>query len=197
MPSAFLEGEMTATKGHNVKTGRKYLYEDEVKALLKAAKAGRHGVRDYALLLMMVRHGLRVSEVTGMRLSQVDLKHARLEVKRLKGSQSGFHPIAGDTQRAIKRYLDSRKDSQPWLFVSERGGQLVRQAVNYLIAQAAERAEFPPGLAHPHALRHSCGYRLANDNVPIRVVQELLGHKDPKHTSYYAQVAAKNLEGLT
>jgi site-specific recombinase XerD len=62
--------------------------------------------------------------------------------------------------RAIKRHLATRTDALPWLFISERGQPLTRQAVNYLIAAAAERA----GLSgvHPHTLRHSCGFALAD-----------------------------------
>lgn len=182
-------------KRQKVKRDRKYLYEHEVKKLLDAAKKGRHGTRDYSLLLLMYRHGLRVSEATGMRLSQLDLNTSRLVVERLKGSTDGNHPVAGDTLRALRSYLRVREPGQPWLFLSERGGQLTRQAVNYIIAQAAERAGLEH--AHPHALRHSCGWRLANKGTPIRFMQDLLGHKDPKHTSYYAQVAGKNLDGLT
>jgi type 1 fimbriae regulatory protein FimB len=181
------------TDGH--KRGKDFLNEDEAKRLLDAAKRGRHGARDYALLLLTYRHGLRVSEATGMLQSQLDLKMSRLHVKRLKGSLSTEQPVAGDTLRALKRYLATRKDSLPWLFVGERGGQMTRQAVNYIIAQAGKRA----GLGHvwPHMLRHSCGYRLANKETDIRLMQDLLGHKDPKHTAHYARIAAARFVGLT
>jgi type 1 fimbriae regulatory protein FimB len=67
------------------------------------------------------------------------------------------HPIAGDELRAIKRYMASRPDALPWLFISERGQPFTRQSVNYLIAEAAARAGLPP--LHPHMLRHSAASR--------------------------------------
>jgi type 1 fimbriae regulatory protein FimB len=75
-------------------------------------------------------------------------------------SLSVEHPIAGDELRAIKRYLATRKDSLPWLFVSERQAQLTRQAINYIVRLAGEKAKL--GRVWPHMLRHSCGYYLAD-----------------------------------
>lgn len=145
-------------------------------------------------MLMMFRHGLRVSEATGLRREEVDLDHARLWVRRLKNGLAVEHPIAGDELRAIKRYLGSRTDPLPWLFVSERRQPLTRQSVNYLITMAAERAELPP--VNPHMLRHSCGFSLANRGYDLRLIQDYLGHRDPKHTAHYTRVAGIRFEGL-
>lgn len=171
-----------------------FLSETEIAALLDAATTGRHGIRDHLLILTMFRHGLRVSEAINLRRDEVDLDHARLWVRRLKNGLAVEHPIAADELRAIKRYLGLRKDSLPWLFVSERGQPLTRQSVNYLIAMAAARAELSP--VNPHMLRHSCGFYLANRGYDLRLIQDYLGHRDPKHTVHYTRVAGGRFEGL-
>jgi len=185
-------GAAAATDRHE--RARDYLSPGEVDRLLDTAKTGRHGVRDHLLLLLMYRHGLRVSEAVDLRRDELDLDRARLWVPRPKGGLSVEQPIAGDELRAIRRYLATRADALPWLFVSERGQPLTRQAVNYLVAAAAGRA----GLVgvHPHTLRHSCGFALANKGHDLRLIQDYLGHRDPRHTVHYTRTAGRRFEGL-
>ena len=82
-----------------------FLNASEIERLLEGAKKARYGVRDHLLMLMMYRHGLRVSEAIALRRDNVNLQGARLWVRRLKNGLSVEHPIAGDELRAIKRYL--------------------------------------------------------------------------------------------
>jgi len=185
-------GANGAADGHE--RAKDFLTEGELVSLLDSAKAGRHGARDHLLLLVMFRHGLRVSEAVGFRRDEVDLDRARLWVQRLKGGLSVEQPIAGDELRAFRRYLALRADALPWLFISERGQPLTRQSVNYLVAAAADRAGLTP--VHPHMLRHSCGFALANKGYDLRLIQDYLGHRDPRHTVHYTRTAGRRFEGL-
>jgi type 1 fimbriae regulatory protein FimB len=171
-----------------------FLSEKEMEQLLDAARKNRHGVRDSLLLLLMYKHGLRVSEAINLKVADLDLDQARLWVRRLKGGLSVEQPLTGDELGAIKRYLSVRKSSLPWLFLSEREQPLSRQAVNYLIGQAGQRAGL--GSINPHMLRHSCGFTLANKGYDLRLIQDYLGHREVRHTVRYTRVAAHRFEDL-
>jgi site-specific recombinase XerD len=177
---------------------REYLLESEVKAMMTAAKKGRWGHRDSTLILMAYRHGLRISELVSLRWQQVDFKTATLHVKRLKGSNSGTHPICGDELRSLRELLrqQQKKNSEsPFLFLSERGGPMVADAARKLICKSGEVAglQFP---VHPHMLRHGCGYYLAAKGTDTRTIQDYLGHKNIHHTVKYTQLSPQRFEGL-
>src|SRR5262249_11811540 len=125
------------------RTGRDYLTPEEMDAFLKASKHGRHGVRDYAMMLMAYRHGLRASELTEMTLDQVDLNSAHSFCKREKGSLDTQQTIEGNESRAIRAWLRLREEhpyrSTPNVFLSERG-PFTRQALNYLVGEIGKRA---------------------------------------------------------
>jgi len=150
------------------------------------------------MLLLAFRHGLRVSELINVRMSDIDLDTGRLFVRRLKGSLSTSQPLEGDEIRALRAWLRQRINApccnSPLVFLSERG-PMTRQAFNYICAEVGTRA----GLSikvHPHMLRHSCGFALANKGRDTRLIQDYLGHRNITHTQIYTRTAAVRFEGL-
>ena len=110
------------------------------------------------------------------------------------GARAGYPDEIVD--RLPRHGLTARDDKLPWLFVSERGEELTRQGIAYLIREAGKRAKL--GHVWPYMLRHSCGYHLANrTQVPdLRLIQDYLGHKNIKHTARYTRTSARRFEGL-
>jgi type 1 fimbriae regulatory protein FimB len=102
--------------------------------------------------------------------------------------------MAGDELRLLKRYLKIRTSILPWLFLSERKLPMTRQNINASLQSAATRAGI--GEVNPRMLRHSCGFYLANKGCDFRLIQDYLGHRDPKHTVRYTRVASVRFEGL-
>jgi type 1 fimbriae regulatory protein FimB len=178
--------------------GKDFLTDAEMHRFLEAARHGRHGVRDYLLMLLAYRHGLRVSELIDLRLRDLDLDTGRMYVRRKKGSLSTHQPLEGDELRAVRAWLRERAQHEDarlsYLFLSERG-PMTRQAVNYLVKESARRAKLRFHV-HPHMLRHSTGYYLANRGYDTRLVQDYLGHKNIMHTVRYTRTAAIRFEGL-
>ena len=195
-----MKGVRTSTEPQNTVDDRpkNFLTEAEIADFLKAARKGRHGVRNYAMLLLAFRHGLRVSELINVRMPDIDLDTGRLFVRRLKRSLSTSQPLEGDEIRALRawmrRCLNAPCCNSPLVFLSERG-PMTRQAFNYICAEVGKRAKL--GIeVHPHMLRHSCGFALANKGRDTRLIQDYLGHRNITHTQIYTRTAAVRCEGL-
>ena len=168
---------------------REYLTPAEVERLIASAKSlGRHGHRDATLILLAYRHGLRVSELVALRWDMVDLKQGLLHVTRLKNGVPSVHPLRGPELRALRKLAKDYPDT-PYLFVTERQGPMTTSTVRKILTRAGQAAKI--GLAvHPHMLRHSTGYKLANDGRDTRAIQHYLGHKNIQHTVRYTELAA-------
>jgi site-specific recombinase XerD len=167
---------------------REYLTEAEVERLSEAAKGNRWGHRDAAMILVAYRHGLRVSELVDLRWDQVEFRTATLHVRRAKQGTPSTHPILGDELRALRRLQREQEPKSPFVFTSERGAPFTTAGFARMLERAGIEAKF--GFkAHPHMLRHACGYALANRGHDTRALQAYLGHKNIQHTVRYTELS--------
>lgn len=179
---------------------REYLTGPEIKKFLEAAKrATRNPERDYCMMLLMYQHGLRVSELTSLHLSDIDLTERTININRLKNSISGRHPFYTGEARAIRDWLAVREQMEPdtnAFFISEQRRPLSRASVDLSVRKIAEAAGLGHLNVHCHFLRHSCGYALVNKGVDIRLVQAAMGHRRIENTVRYCSVDHARLKNL-
>ena len=167
---------------------REYLIEAEIERLLGAAKRNRWGQRDTTMILVAYRHGLRASELVDLHWDQIDFASATLHVRRVKNGSPSTHPIRGDELRALRRLQREQDPKSPFVFTSERDAPFTTAGFARMVERAGIEAKL--GFkAHPHMLRHACGYTLANRGHDTRAVQAYLGHKNIQHTVRYTELA--------
>ncbi len=166
---------------------REHLTEAEVERLMKAAQRNRYGHRDATMVLAAYRHGLRASELTDLRWDQVDMRTATLHVRRVKQGTPSTHPIIGDELRALRR-LQREQERSPFIFTSERGSPFTTAGFARMIERAGKVAKLAIK-AHPHMLRHACGFALANKGHDTRALQAYLGHRNIQHTVRYTEMS--------
>lgn len=167
---------------------REYLTDAEVARLVEAAKRNRHGHRDATMILVAYRHGLRAAELVDLRWDQVEFASAALHVRRVKQGTPSTHPIRGDELRALRRLQREQEPKSPFVFTSERGAPFTTAGFARMIERAGEAAKL--GFkAHPHMLRHACGYALANKGHDTRALQAYLGHRNIQHTVRYTELS--------
>ena len=179
----------------------KSLSEDEVEGLLEAPDIKTDvGMRDRSMLELLYACGLRVSELVGIQLTEVILSDGVIRVTG-KGSKIRLVPRGEEAVDWIKKYLvESRqnilnKQTSKFLFVTNRGGEMTRQAFWYLIKKYALMANIDKPMS-PHILRHAFATHLINHGADLRVVQMLLGHSDISTTQIYTHVARERLKKL-
>ena len=179
----------------------KSLSEDEVEGLLEAPDIKMDiGMRDRSMLELLYACGLRVSELVGIQLTEVILSDGVIRVTG-KGSKTRLVPMGEEAVDWIKKYLaESRqnilnKQTSKFLFVTNRGGEMTRQAFWYLIKKYALMANIDKPMS-PHILRHAFATHLINHGADLRVVQMLLGHSDISTTQIYTHVARERLKKL-
>ena len=182
----------------------KALSEDEVNRLLGSlAGDAPADLRDRAMLEVLYGTGLRISELVGLRLGDVDLD-GRLVRAFGKGSKERIVPLGRVASRSLEHWFDEggRPALQPerWrertdadaVFLNQRGGRLTRQGA-WLVLQRRARVVGLDHVCHPHVLRHSCATHMLDHGADLRAVQELLGHVSISTTQLYTKVATERL----
>jgi integrase len=175
-----------AKRGHMT-----FLTPDEILTVLKAAR--EHATRDWAMILLAYRHGLRASEVCGLKLADIDLKAGSISIRRLKGSLATVQPLYPhrgqpllDETSALRAWLRERRpDGSDYLFTSQKGGKLDRTQFFRVFQTVAETAGLPFEKRHPHVLKHSLASHLVAGNVNLALIRQALGHRSINSTMVY------------
>lgn len=179
---------------------RKYLTQDEVYRLMDAAQSMSFPERNRCLIMMAFIHGFRASELLDLRLSDIDASGKQLNIRRIKNGFSTTHPLLPDEYNLIKLWLKQRKLIEngvegDWLFSLPETPPYQQTTFFSIIREAGKRA----GLAvkaHPHMLRHACGFALADNGVDTRLLQDYLGHRNIQHTVRYTASNAARFKGV-
>ena len=166
--------------------------------LLAAPSGGdAYAIRDRAMLELFYSSGLRISELSGLALQQVDLEHGFVRVFG-KGAKERVVPLGGRARDAVAVYLASGRSrlvkarTGSELFISERGRAISRKTLWVIVKKYAKRAGLPPSVK-PHLLRHSFATHLLGGGADLRAIQEMLGHASIGTTQIYTAVENSRL----
>ena len=174
----------------------------EVEALLAAPdQSTPRGLRDYAMIETLYATGLRVSELVGLPTEAVDMERGFL-IARGKGNKERIVPLGGAAQDAVRRYLQSAREtflgpasSSPALFLRRGGKPMTRQGF-WKLLRAHARAAGITRKVSPHKLRHSFATHLLERGADLRAVQAMLGHADLSTTEIYTHINQARLRRL-
>lgn len=139
------------------------------------------------MVLLGFRHGMRASEIVGLRRCDIDLSVGRITVRRLKGSITTVQPIGDDERQALALTL-SQSPRSPYAFPMPSGTPINRRTFWRQFRTACLAAGIPADKSHPHALKHGLGRALVAANVNLAVIKQALGHKSIKSTAIYTEI---------
>lgn len=178
-----------------------FLSKEQVDVLLKQPDAATPtGSRDRAMLELLYATGLRVSELMGLRVTDLNLESGFVRAFG-KGAKERLVPMGEKAKQALREYLQSerikllRAGNSPYLFLNFRGGPLTRQGFWKIIKKYAKAAGISKPIT-PHSLRHSFASHLLEAGADLRSVQVMLGHADIATTQIYTHVSKERLRTL-
>lgn len=182
----------------------KFLYSREIDLLMQAPDLKKPpGIRNKAILETLYSSGLRVSELTGLNLNDLDFTAGYLKVTG-KGSKERLVPLGEKAQEAIKFYLkksrpfyagQGRDTRTPAVFLNRFGGRLSNRAVREILSKYVKEIALNHQVS-PHTLRHSFATHLLNNGADLRAVQELLGHVKLSTTQIYTHLTRDNIKRI-
>lgn len=199
-----LDGMISKNPASNLSTPRlwldlpKFLTEEEVEKLIaQPEKKSSHSLRDKAMLEFLYATGLRVSELTSLKLKDLNLEQGFV-LCRGKGGKERIVPIGHAAKLVLRQYLqevrpglDKREDDS--LFLTNRGGAFTRQGFWKMLKKYGKQAGFEKKIS-PHVLRHSFATHLLERGADLRSVQLMLGHSQITTTQIYTHVSRKRLQ---
>lgn len=203
------EGQLTDTSWSAVSTPRlgkklpKFLYFNEMLRLLAAPDAGTPaGLRDVAMLEVLYASGIRVSELVGLDLDDIDLDRGEGIVLG-KGAKERLVPLGKLACRSVSAYLEhsrpallrrnSQGEQERALWLNKYGTRLTDRGVRRVVEKYVKQASLTSGIS-PHSIRHSFATHLLNNGADLRVVQELLGHVNISTTQIYTHITRERLK---
>ena len=170
---------------------------EQVNTLIDGVAAGKlerpFPARDRALFELLYGCGIRVSELAGLNLEDIDRSEGWLRV-RGKGRKERQVPLPGQAASALERYLGERpvKRDERAVFLNHRGGRLTTRGISGIVKLYATYLSGDPSV-HPHSFRHAYATHLLADGADLRAIQELLGHARLSTTQKYTQVSLTDL----
>ncbi|MGZ4981711.1 MAG: tyrosine recombinase XerC [Methylobacter sp.] len=174
----------------------KVLDVDQLSGLLEAGASSVLEIRDLAMFELFYSSGLRLSELSALDLTDLDLPDSTLTVRKGKGGKSRVLPVGGKAVAAIENWLAQRAvkipELEPALFVSMRGIRLGQRNIELRLKQWCIKKGIAEHI-HPHMLRHSFASHLLESSQDLRAVQELLGHSNISTTQIYTHLDFQHL----
>jgi type 1 fimbriae regulatory protein FimB len=195
--------ETSQTTRNQTSSPMTHLEPAEVLSVLRVARA--KGNREWAMIVLAYKHGMRASEVCNLRLDDIDMKNGSIVVERLKGSlrttqavtEHRGEPLLNEF-KALRDWLRQRPDDgSDFVFVSQKGGRLDRSQFFRVFQSVAAAAGLPPEKRHPHALKHSIASHLVSANVNLALVKQQLGHKSIGSTMRYVTTSDQQASKAT
>ncbi len=175
----------------------KFLNTEETDRLIDTAGAtGLYATRNHALLELIYSCGLRRSEVTGLKIADVDFFNGVVKVLG-KGNKERFVPVTESALQALRDYLATRVNPRPTdaLFLNKNGTPLTGDGLAYIFKNLAIKSNIARKVS-PHSLRHSFATHLLNNGCDLRSLQEMLGHKSLLATQVYTHVSLDKLKSV-